>query len=325
MKMKIALLLVILGGLILAIGMFLAIESLKPTNFKVLAGLVIAMGTIFALFGTQRQEQNSSKKTDTLLIEADSMRKQLGSLHQDLTQKDEKIIELSKRNIELGEKNSELSMRLSEKALDIYNLNKKIRYPLPESVELSLNMVFTLNDAEQKEAEKILTRPSQNSNAFVGINEAALMKLSEVIVIYLQIGFFKEYEISTSSFLSESQILILSTGFVSFFKNRDVLGKTSITYNWVTKQFLIMFEKAKLSRVNTKLDAGLNSNINANSIHDLENLHVILTGSILLHNPVNVISIHNLRIESKELNLNFWNLEKTVNKDVFVCTNKLTL
>ena len=179
------LVLIVAALLILIFGMFLGMKSMKPLHFNLIAGLIIVVGTFFGLFGRQLQDKIAGEKSDNILKNTSHLQDQLAKLNQDIVEKNKEIVQLSETNIELGKKNSELSIRLSEKAIDIHDLNKKIKYPLPDFVEVSYQVIFSLNEDSQRKADSIIAQipltfdSESNPGAYHSIKSDALIKYFE--------------------------------------------------------------------------------------------------------------------------------------------------
>jgi regulator of replication initiation timing len=178
------LVLIIAALLILIIGMFLGMKSMKPLHFNFIAGLIIVVGTFFGLFGRQLQDKISGEKSDNILKNTSDLQDQLAKLNQDIVEKNKEIVQLSETNIELGKKNSELSIRLSEKAIDIHDLNKKIKYPLPDFVEVSYMVIFKLDEESQIKADIILG----NYSSLFKIMKGCMWVLTGNYLVVLLIG-----------------------------------------------------------------------------------------------------------------------------------------
>jgi hypothetical protein len=111
MSNKMGIGLIILGGLLLVIGMVIALRTIKPMHFNVIAGGVILIGTLFGLFGKQLQDKGSSEKSDQILKTGKNT--------------NEKIGELKNQNDELTLKTIELKNKMEKQAETIDNLRKE--------------------------------------------------------------------------------------------------------------------------------------------------------------------------------------------------------
>jgi hypothetical protein len=114
MNQKMSIVLVILGSVILIIGLSLALRSVKPMYFNVIAGLIILIGSFFGLFGKQLQDKNSSEKSDKILRTGENAVEKIISL-EDKVEKQAQTID------KLRTENTELYTKLSDANKEIYN------------------------------------------------------------------------------------------------------------------------------------------------------------------------------------------------------------
>ena len=124
---KMAISLIILGAISLIIGMVLAMSTVKPMYFNVIAGLIILIGTFFGLFGKQLQDQNSSEKSDKILKTGENTIEKIEQLkkqNEGLKWQAEELsgkIEIQANTIDkLRTENADLYSKLSSKSNDIY-------------------------------------------------------------------------------------------------------------------------------------------------------------------------------------------------------------
>ncbi len=315
MKEKMYLLLIILGAVSLFIGMLLAMKSMKPMHFTVLAGIIVIVGTLFGIFGKLLQDQSNSNNTTNILGKSDSLQTKIDKLDLEIAERDSMLLEQSNKNVKLSELNSEMSIRLSEKALDIYDINKKIKYPLPDFVTVSYQIYFKLDEKSQEIADSLLSTLSLNSNSFDIISFELTNKLFSP-VNYMSIAFSKDYKISKETYnLSNPLLLSLSANITPM--------NSRVTYNQDKTTFLLTIENLQLTKDIYKFDSGLNSNISSNSIFDLEGSSVILWQ--VLSKNCQIIQIDDLYVRSPELNLTFKRIEGTANEKVFLCSRNLEL
>lgn len=120
--------LIIIGGLILIVVMALALRTVRPMHFNVIAGLVIVIGTIFGLFGKQLQDQISSEKSDTILKTGQST--------------SQKVDTLTHQNQELKLKSVELSQKIEAQAKTIDELRKE-NTQLYSKLSAASNQIYT--------------------------------------------------------------------------------------------------------------------------------------------------------------------------------------
>jgi hypothetical protein len=138
----------------------------------------------------------------------------------------------------------------------------------------------------------------------------------DIISNAVKIDFTKDLKISQFYYGPSASLLSLS-------KMGNQPLPMTFGYNLARKEFLIDFRNIKLERDVFKIDAGLASNVNASSVHDLVNSSVSLLQ--FFPDTFQSVSIFNLNITSKDFNLNFRELENTLNKAVFICSHKLGL
>ena len=111
---KMSIILVIIGTMILIFGMYLALKSISPMYFNLIAGIIILIVTIFGLFGKQMQDKMSSEKSDKILNVGMSASDKITSLNC-------KIDDQAKTIDKLRNENTVLYSKLSDKTWDIYN------------------------------------------------------------------------------------------------------------------------------------------------------------------------------------------------------------
>lgn len=114
MNTKVTIILILFGALLLMIGLFFALKSLKPINFNLIAGLIILIGTFFGLFGKQLQDKYSSDKSDRILNTSENNAKNIEKLK-------EKIEDQAKIIDNLRTENTLLYSKLADKTMDIYH------------------------------------------------------------------------------------------------------------------------------------------------------------------------------------------------------------
>lgn len=66
-KMTKTIIIIIIGTIILAVGMIMALKTVKPMYLNVISGIIIVIGTFFGLFGKQLQDKSSSEKSDKII------------------------------------------------------------------------------------------------------------------------------------------------------------------------------------------------------------------------------------------------------------------
>ena len=93
--------LIIIGAVIMVIGMTLALKSIKPIYFNLIAGFIIIIGTLFGLFGKQTQDESSSAKSDKILSSSATTSEKVEDLKNRIEKQAETIDELRKENTDL--------------------------------------------------------------------------------------------------------------------------------------------------------------------------------------------------------------------------------
>ena len=96
-----AIVLIIIGTIILVIGMTLAIKSIKPVYFNLIAGIIILIGSLFGLFGKQIQDASSSEKSDKILSSSTTTGKKVENLQNQIEKQAVTIDELRRENTDL--------------------------------------------------------------------------------------------------------------------------------------------------------------------------------------------------------------------------------
>lgn len=123
-----AILLLISGSIGLIIGLTLALKTIKPMYFNVLAGVIILIGSFFGLFGKQLQDKNSSEKSDKILETGQNTDKKVSYLqiqNDKLTRKADELTNKTEQQGLLIDKlrteNTELYSKLAEANKEIQN------------------------------------------------------------------------------------------------------------------------------------------------------------------------------------------------------------
>jgi len=222
---------------------------------------------------------------------------------------------IEKRNSDKDDLIAQLSIRLSEKATDIYDLSKKIKYPLPETAKASLQFYVKLDNETQKEADLVLSKLNlTNDEKHYDLVDYKLVR-SFLGLGSIKLHFSKEITLKGNSPWFSREHLHLD-GYFS-----DV---TRLNYNSALKIFFVTVENILLSR-HEWFDSNLSSNLGSKSILDLENCSV--TMEVITFNNTKVSDFKILRIISPELNLTFKDLERwpEIDGNLFICSQKLKL
>lgn len=307
MQKKMVLFIVILGTSILIVGMILAIRAMRPVEFNIIAGIIALIGTLFLVFGKHKQDLNSSKNMENL-------KNQVNNLQSEISKKDSALIDLGQQNIELGKMNVSLSNRLSEKSTEIYDLSKKIKYPLPETAKTSIEFYLKLDEEAQKKADVVLSKLNLTHDekhydlidynavrAFIGLGSITIYFSKKITVSKQKLWFSREYLNLEGSLHNVSRL----------------------NYNSALKVFFVSVDNLPLRRQEW-FDSNLSSNVVPNSILDLANCSVTVSVS----SPYSEISEFKLlRIVSPELNLTFQDLERWpgIDGNIFICSRKLKI
>ncbi len=299
---------IILGALILLFGMVLAVKSMRPVEFNIVAGIIATIGTLFLVFGKHKQDLNSSKNMENL-------KNQVINLQSEISKKDAELIDLSHQNIELGKLNVNLSNRLSEKSTHIYDLSKKIKYPLPETAKASIELYLKLDVEKQKNADVVLQKLDLNHDE----------KQYDLIDYNLVRGFLGLGAISihfSKKITVKGKSLWFSREHLNL--DGDLYNVSRVNYNSALKIFFISVDDVALKR-HEWFDSNLSSNLVSNSILDLENSSVTIQVSSSPHSEISEFKL--LRIVSPELSLTFKDLERwpRIDGNIFICSRKLKI
>jgi hypothetical protein len=213
-------------------------------------------------------------------------------------------------------KNNELQER-------IFNMNKAIKFPMPESIEISYFVSFKFEDELQEKAVSILNNYYKNHSESSGNNFPVNEDLIEDIVEWkkegsdwLTVCFSKVFTISKTTTSLNS--IIGFTNFQSIHTTGFQVNEKVLFYFPKEKQFWIKIEHVQLQRINVPSTEISTTLINT-SIEDLSNSSIIFSQSF--PSSFKSIKILNFNISSKELNLFFPQLTNTENEAFF--TNKV--
>jgi hypothetical protein len=125
---KVAVFLICIGGLLLIVGMTVALRTVKPMYVNIISGLIILTGTFFGLFGKQLQDKNSSEKSDKILTtgentyeKVDNLKTQNNELKNQATTLTSKIDTQANTIDKLRTENADLYSKLAGQSKEIYN------------------------------------------------------------------------------------------------------------------------------------------------------------------------------------------------------------
>jgi hypothetical protein len=290
MKQKMIIGFIIIGVLSLIIGVCMHFDILnaKPLFVKWYAVIIIAGGSILLGYITLTYDKNSSKKTDDILENT----KTAGS----------GIIDLNK------------------KAKSIYDLNKAIKFSMPNKIAVTYSVFFQLGEQFQKKADSIINSHYQfdNPGAYSGVKYDLLKTLfdwNNYVSDWITVSFAKDYMVSKTE-VTYNSLLLSFTNFESLRNSNNSQGvKKLLLYNPTERKFLIQIEDVQLvKQISSNLS--LNPNLINSSIFDLAKSTMVLIQSF--PNRFKSIEIFHLKISSPELNLLFWKLKNTENSDVFI-------
>lgn len=181
--------LIVLGSLILALGLYLALKELKPIVFNVMAGFVILLGTGFGLFGKYLQDKNSSQKSDKILESTKAFEGQLDIVQRRLNEKmrdillsiDSSQIAISSKTQEVEESVEAFKKSTSEGLSNIGEAVNKVDTitnelavksnrlfsPIPQIIETNFEISWHISRVEQiiekYEHKKEINHPHSSS------------------------------------------------------------------------------------------------------------------------------------------------------------------
>lgn len=145
---------IILAGLVIVIiGLLLGLRNIRPASMTVICGIVIAIGTVFGLFGKQIQDLRSSEKSDSILKTGEVTKEKIESLttlNSELKTKADSLdtkLEIQAQTIDkLRQENTELYFKLSESQLSILKNTERSLQPL-SITDLSVTLSYNFDNA----------------------------------------------------------------------------------------------------------------------------------------------------------------------------------
>ena len=153
MTSKFTFMIIIAGLAILVIGLFFGLRNIRPASMTVICGIVIAIGTIFGLFGKQIQDLRSSEKSDSILRTGEATKEKVESLtnlNSELKAKADSLdtkLEIQAQTIDkLRRENTELYFKLSESQLSILQNTERSLQPLAIS-DMSVTLSYDLDNS----------------------------------------------------------------------------------------------------------------------------------------------------------------------------------
>jgi hypothetical protein len=306
------------AGLMTAIISGKALTSTEESGLskRMLAILTLICGILTA-FGSLMTNEDSNEKSEKLTIKSDSIKtlsqnnsykldSSLGKLNHIVEESAQVLGRLKQERI--------LLFQQSKKMENIYELSNKIKYPLPDFVEVSYDVLFQLEEVYQKKVdsivfEKQLSRENEDTYFQVDFELFKVQLGWDLVSNKQRVDFCKKIDFTPNNVTWIGNILSLDNNRIS---DGSLGANSNLLYNPHQKRFLIIVKKIRLDSKIVNYNA-----LPSTSIFDLEGstmtLHQLL--------PERCISreIKFLEISSKELNLVFWKLEKTLNIHTFSC------
>jgi hypothetical protein len=331
-------------AILFAIGLFSGILNSKSSYLKLYGGILTALALVLTAIIGFVFDSASTLKSDSILSNTETTKNQVTVLDEKTETSIGKLENLKQSNIDLQDKVLELQNSQIEKnnqILDLgqklkvvtlennvivnenLNLSNKIKYPLPENIDLSCKFTFKLSSSEQLEVDKILVNEdiSSDEKTFSLLRpEIAFRILMMRFSTSIRLVFSKNIQISKEKAFFKAPTILHLMGNIEITKPQFV----AVNYNQFSKTFVVSCHKVQLQRESGyKFDNTLASNLNSFSIHDLENSMFVIN-----HATINIenIKIEDVYLKSKELNLNFkGSIPRSEHKDIFICSTNLKL
>lgn len=121
MGKSLAVILVIIGFVILAIGLFYTSKIFRPMHFNLIAGLIALLVTGFALFGKLLQDKVSLEKSDKILQTGQQTNQKIDTLENQNQELKEKLENQQQTIKQLRDENTELHLKVAKISSEIYS------------------------------------------------------------------------------------------------------------------------------------------------------------------------------------------------------------